>query len=101
MAVFLPIAWQLLELRTAAREEPNRPATELFARLQIALMQRHKDVKLKADPTARDAMLAVARLGGHIKNNGEPGWIVLGRGMEKLMNLEAGARLALEMAGHL
>ena len=40
--------------------------------------------------TVRDAMLAVARLGGHIKNNGEPGWAVLGRGFQKLLAREEG-----------
>jgi hypothetical protein len=35
-------------------------------------------------------MLAIAALGGHIKNNGDPGWLVLGRGYEKLLVLERG-----------
>ena len=34
--------------------------------------------------TARDVLLAVAALGGHLKHNGEPGWITLRRGYEKL-----------------
>jgi hypothetical protein len=45
---------------------------------------------LPADATVRQAMLAVARLGGHIKNNGEPGWAVLGRGFHKLLAREEG-----------
>ena len=40
-------------------------------------------------------MLAIAQLGGHIKNNGDPGWIVLGRGYDRLLMLEEGALLAL------
>jgi hypothetical protein len=40
-------------------------------------------------------MLAIARLGGHIKNNGDPGWIVLGRGFDALLLLELGATLAI------
>jgi hypothetical protein len=35
-------------------------------------------------------LFAVAALGGHLKNNGEPGWQVLGRGMEHLLTLEIG-----------
>jgi hypothetical protein len=42
----------------------------------------------------REALLAVAALGGHIKNNGEPGWIVLGRGFETLLTLEQGWKAA-------
>ena len=41
-------------------------------------------------PTTRDALRAVARLGGHLRQNGEPGWLVLGRGMQKLLRMEAG-----------
>ena len=39
-------------------------------------------------------MLAVAKLGGHIRNNGKPGWLVLGRGHDELLTLEVGFRLA-------
>jgi hypothetical protein len=38
----------------------------------------------------------VAGLGGHIKNNGDPGWIVLGRGFEKLLIVELGYIAATE-----
>ena len=39
-----------------------------------------------------DAMLAVAALGGHLKRNGDPGWLVLGRGMHDLLVMELGWR---------
>jgi len=39
-------------------------------------------------------MLAVAAEGGHIKNNGDPGWLVLGRGYEKLLDMELGFVIA-------
>jgi hypothetical protein len=54
-------------------------------------------VRLGPNATIREAMLAIAALGGHIKNNGDPGWAVLGRGYEDLLLLERGAALALEM----
>ena len=31
-----------------------------------------------------------AALGGHLKSNGDPGWLVLGRGMHDLLLLELG-----------
>ena len=37
-------------------------------------------------------MLAIAGLGGHLTRNGDPGWIVLGRGMYELLVLELGWR---------
>ena len=39
-------------------------------------------------------MLGGAALGGHIKNNGAPGWLVLGRGLTRLLDTEVGWRLA-------
>ena len=43
--------------------------------------------RLPKRPTARDAMLAVAALGGHLKSNGDPGGLVLGRGMHDCAGL--------------
>jgi hypothetical protein len=93
MAVLAPIAWQLLRLRSLSREDPSRPAADVLSPLQLQLLRKHPNLKLSSDPSTRDAMLAVAQLGGHIKNNGDPGWIVLGRGFEKLLLLEQGALL--------
>jgi hypothetical protein len=42
-------------------------------------------------------MLGIAALGGHIKNNGDPGWLVLGRGFTRFVEAEAVWRLAREM----
>ena len=43
-------------------------------------------------------MLGIAGLGGHIRNNGEPGWIVLGRGFDDLLLIELGYLLAKDRA---
>lgn len=95
LAVFTPIAWQLLALRQLSRDDAQLPADRILSPLKLTLLQRHPDVKLRKEPTIRDAMLAIAALGGHIKNNGDPGWQVLGRGYEDLLLLERGAALAL------
>jgi hypothetical protein len=95
LAVFTPIAWQLLALRQLSRDDAEIPADRVLSPLKLTLLQRHPDTKLGKAPTIRDAMLAIAALGGHIKNNGDPGWLVLGRGYEDLLLLERGAALAL------
>lgn len=97
LAVFVPIAWKLLMLRTLSRDDAA-PATQVLTPIQLrclagALKQRRRP-PLPKNPTARDAMLGVAALGGHIKNNGDPGWIVLGRGLDKLLTIEIGYLLA-------
>jgi hypothetical protein len=38
-------------------------------------------------------MLGIAGLGGHIKNNGPPGWLLLGRGLTRFFETEIGWRL--------
>jgi hypothetical protein len=63
----------------------------LTATQLICLRLRLKNKKvLSKHPTAREALLAVARLGGFLKRNGEPGWLTLGYGMQDLLMLEAG-----------
>jgi hypothetical protein len=95
LAVFIPIAWRLLLLRTLARDAASEPATSALTQTQLDVLIAIKKTPLPNNPTVRDAMLAVARLGGHIKNNGEPGWAVLGRGFHKLLALEEGWIAAL------
>jgi hypothetical protein len=89
LAVFSVVAWRMLLARGAYRERPEAPATSLLSRTQLRVLQ-HK-LKLNARPaTILNAVYAVARLGGHLKRNGDPGWLTLGRGFERLIFLEAG-----------
>jgi hypothetical protein len=91
LATFLPVAWRLLLMRTQARLAPEAKATTVLPKAMLAVLRVFTRIKLQAQPTARDALLAVAALGGHQKNNGEPGWITLARGYEKLRTLTQGA----------
>jgi transposase-like protein len=90
LAVLVPIAWRLLLLRHLAREADARPATDALTQTQVEVLRAVGKRPLPSNPTVRDALLAVAALGGHIKNNGEPGWQVLGRGYRDLLILEIG-----------
>lgn len=89
MAIFFPFAWQLLLLRSLGREENSVPANLVFDTEEIealAFLAHHEARhQMPKRPTMRDAMNAVAALGGHIKNNGAPGWLVLGRGYEDFL----------------
>jgi len=96
-ALFLPIAWHLLSLRSLAREQPPRPAKAALDAAQLGpLKQMLRTIRysLPSRPTVRDAMLGIAALGGHIPANGDPGWQVLGRGYMKFSDAEVGWRLA-------
>lgn len=90
LAMSLPIASELLWLRSRARTDPSLPATDVLTPLQIEVLRALGKRKLPPQPTAEHALLAVAGLGGHLKRNGPPGWVVLYRGMQKLKAYEAG-----------
>jgi hypothetical protein len=97
LALVCPIAWKLLELRFMCREQPDLPATTVLTPAQLILLSKLRPgYKLGPKSTLREALLAVAGLGGHIKSNGEPGWQVLGRGFEKILQAELGWLAAQE-----
>lgn len=98
LGLLAPIAWQLLLLRAESRTNPKMPAERVLTATQILLLQVSDDVKLCANPTVEQATLAIARLGGHMRQNGPPGWQVLWRGFEKLRAWEMGFAAAQALA---
>lgn len=91
LALLAPIAWQLLLLRHLARAAPDATAAGVLSPRQLQVLRASPVGKaLTRTPILRDALFAVARLGGHLRQNGDPGWLVLGRGLQKLLLLEAG-----------
>lgn len=107
LAVFLVLAWRLLLLRAVARATPAAPASSALTDRQIVVLsqlsrlkhERIPRVTLPPTPTAQEALAAVAQLGGHLKKNGDPGWLVLGRGLEALLLVELGWIAKEEAAG--
>ena len=93
LAIFVPIAWALLNLRNSAHGDA--PASLMFSADQLQLMRALcPEAKLSKAPSLRAAMLVIASLGGLIKSNGEPGWAVLGRGFQDFVSAERGWRAA-------
>lgn len=97
MAVLAPVAWRLLLLRHLARHAPERPASAALTKIQLDVLKAVARRPMPSKPTVKDAMLAVAAIGGHLTRNGDPGWLVLGRGMHDLLLLELGWRARAEM----
>lgn len=97
LAMTLPVAYDLLLARYLSRAEPSTPATAVFRSTLLDVLRYETDGKLPDNPTIEEALAAVARLGGHIKSNGPPGWIVLGRGYEDALLMERGWRAARGM----
>lgn len=95
LALLVPVAWRMLLARSAARTSPNAPAKTAFESTELIVL-KHR-LKLKTPPkTVKEALYATAKLGGHLKRNGPPGWGTLGKGMEELLLLCAGWRLATQ-----
>lgn len=94
LALFTPIAWALLRMRAASRSTKRVPITTVLSDAQITILKKRTGIPLRQNSSAADAYLAIASLGGHIKNNGPAGWQVLNRGYIKLLTLEAGFKMA-------
>ena len=93
LALSIPIAWQMLALRTLAHHKQEAPASRVLTSQQVALIvaaSQALPVKQRApdNPTARQALLAIAALGGHVLRNGEPGWKTLARGFQRVREWE-------------
>jgi len=98
LTLTLPVAWRLLVLRHLSRQCPEAPALAVLSETELALL---KEAVLKwrwsAEPTVGEATGAIAKLGGHLKSNGRPGWLVLRRGYQKLLQMHAGWEAAMKM----
>ncbi len=88
------VAVRLLQLRTAARETPDRPAAEVAPQSWIDRLRSVRKLPAARPLTIRDFVRQLAGLGGQLlrKGDGESGWITLWRGYEKLQLLLRGAQ---------
>lgn len=95
LGLLVPIAWRLLALRTLAARDDRAPATAVFTADELHVLRKiSQDIKLGPRPKAAEALLALARIGGHFPQNGPPGWNILWSGMQLLQARVDGYRLA-------
>ncbi len=87
LAVFAPIACRMLALRTEAQRQPRAPATCVLHPTELEVLRVLGRIPLPDHPSTRDALLAVAALGGHIRWSGPPGWLTISRGFTELQTL--------------
>lgn len=83
-ALLSVIAIRLLQMKTLARQNPTLPATDVVPARWVELLKLVR--KGRPVSTVRDFFRQLAGLGGFLgrKHDGEPGWITLWRGFEKL-----------------
>lgn len=92
LVLFMPIAWHMFAIRTLARQDNTLPATKVMTPSALVVLRAlavDLGRQLQENPSAYEALLAIAALGGHLKRNGDPGWITLARGYEKLRSAQA------------
>ena len=94
LALLTPVACHLLWLRSVAQHASHRPATHVISARQLSVLRALQPGRVPDGATARDVLLAIAELGGHVSNNGEPGWLTIWRGFEALLQAERGWMLA-------
>lgn len=101
LAIASVIAWQLLALRDAARRPEPILASTILSPQRLRVLNVLKPRTVRSDSLARDALRAIAKLGGFIgrKGDGEPGWRTLWRGFEKLLVAEMGYVGGLKRSG--
>jgi Transposase DDE domain len=97
LSIYAVIAWQLLWMRFAAQHETAVPRSSVVSADELAVLVAQG--RVGEDPTVNDVMRGIAKLGGHLKWNGEPGWEVLWRGFRTLRLLASGFALGASRAG--
>ena len=100
-AVLGVLAVRLLQLKTLAREEQQRPADVVVPRTWILMLRNLKKRKPSEPWTVRQFYREMAKLGGFLgrKSDGEPGWITVWRGFEKLHLCLRGAEALAKRCG--
>lgn len=95
LALYSIVAWRLLWLTSTARQQPQAPATELLPPVEVRVLEEASQAPVS---TAREAIRAIAQLGGFPTNPSakEPGVKVLWRGLRRLEAMVEGWVLALQ-----
>ena len=95
------VAVRLLQMRTAARENPAAPAEKVAPKAWIDMLRAVRRIPASRKLTIREFVRQLAGLGGHLlrKCDGDPGWISIWRGYEKLQLLLRGAQAMHKRCG--
>jgi hypothetical protein len=90
------VAVRLLQAKGVARTEPERPAVEVVPARYVAMLQGARRVAPTTVWGVGQFFRALAQLGGFLgrKRDGEPGWMTIWRGWEKLHLMLRGAQVA-------
>ena len=98
-AILSVAAVRLLQMKTLTKREPDRPAEEVVPTAWLAAL-----IHLRGQPiiTIREFVRELAGHSGFLgrKGDGEPGWITLWRGFDKLSLILRGLEIPAEELGN-
>jgi Transposase DNA-binding/Transposase Tn5 dimerisation domain len=100
VALMSVVAVRLLQLKSAARSDPDQPARKVVPPLWLQMLKAvRKNLRRVHDLTVHQFYRELAKLGGFLgrRSDGEPGWITIWRGWEQLNTLVKAARLAINL----
>jgi hypothetical protein len=95
LAMDMVISWRVFWLTKQGRETPDMCCSDFLSEYEWKALCAHLRGEIpNHPPTAREAMMMIAKLGGHFgrKCDGFPGTIVMRRGIDKLHYLALGFR---------
>ena len=95
LGLLAPSAVRLLQLRTLARQQPERPAAEVLPQ-EVVQVVALKTGGQAAGMTVEQCVGRIAQLGGYQgrRSDGPPGWKTLWHGWLKIQTLLEGVHLA-------
>src|SRR5438876_1576701 len=98
LGLLSPLAVRLLQVRACAREDPERPASEVIEPLMLAVLAKRTG-QSPLTMTVGTFWMEVARLGGYLarSHDGPPGWRTIWKGWLSLQTLLEGAHLILHL----
>lgn len=94
VSLLVPAAWRLLRLRSLSTQAPEALWRGVLTPLEFRLLQKAvPKARLTAKATVSQCLAAIAKLGGHLPNNGRPGWQTLHAGWRVLQDYVQGVLL--------
>jgi hypothetical protein len=98
LGLLSPLAVRLLQVRACAREDPERPASEVIEPLMLAVLAERCG-QSPLTMTVGTFWTEVARLGGYLarSHDGPPGWRTIWKGWLSLQTLLEGVHLAFHL----
>jgi len=86
-------AVRLFQMKGVARTAPDQPATELVPPKYVTMLKVVRKLAPTTELTVGEFFRELAKLGGFLgrRHDGEPGWITIWRGWDKLQTMIRGA----------